>query len=408
MTGGPDARPFVRLHSPWRGSTVALCLFATIAAMAALAGCGAGAPKATAQRTTSRARPTRSRAAAPTPATATPSADAAAAYLSPPTGPSGLAPGSDPSALPGPILIADKNNNRLLIVDPQGRVRWEFPRPGDLAPGQTFRIPDDAFFSPDGKEIIATEEDDYVISLIDIATHRITYRYGHPGTAGSSPGYLDNPDDAMVLPGGDILTADIKNCRILLIGPGATAPARILGGSSRGCVHGPPAAFGSPNGAFPMRDGNYLVTEINGSWVDAMSLSGVVAWTVHPPHIAYPSDTNEVSADRYLTVDYSTPGQVLIFDRAGNAIWRYAPRGAPAALSHPSLALPLPNGDVLLNDDFDHRVIVIDPTTDKIVWQYGHDGVAGTSVGYLNNPDGLDLLPPHSLLATHAATMGAP
>lgn len=379
-----------------------------VGAALALAGCGSGTTSSNASRSAAGSRPaaaTSSASSAPRP---THSSDPVAAYLAPATGPSGLSPGSDPSVLPSPILIADKLNNRLLIVDPHGRVRWQFPRPGDLAAGQTFKIPDDAFFSPDGTKIIATEEDDYVISVIDIASHRIVYRYGHPGTPGSAPGYLNNPDDALLLPGGDILTADIKNCRILLINPAQPAPVRILGGASGGCRHNPPADFGSPNGAFPLRSGDYLVTEINGSWVDDMTLSGTVRWSAHLAGVAYPSDSNEISPGRYLTVDYSTPGQVLIFDKTGRILWRYAPTAAPAALSHPSLALPLPNGDILLNDDFNHRVIVIDPKTNAIVWQYGHDGVAGSRLGYLNNPDGLDLLPPYSLTGSRAASMGRP
>jgi outer membrane protein assembly factor BamB len=318
-----------------------------------------------------------------------------------------LAPGSDPSVLPGPILIADKANNRLLIVDPQGRVRWQFPRRGDLKKGQTFRIPDDAFFTPDGKEIVATQEDDSVISVIDIASHRIVYRYGHPGHPGAAPGYVHNPDDAMMLPDGYLISADIKNCRVLLIPPGGKAPARTYG-TIGSCVHAPPTHFGSPNGAFPMRDGSYLVTEINGDWVDELRLDGAVRWSVHPPGVAYPSDTNEVANNRYLTVDYSQPGQVLEFNRFGKTLWRYRHTSGRAALDHPSLAIPLPNGDVLLNDDYDDRVIVIDPHTQRIVWQYGHDHMPGRSAGFLHIPDGVDLLPPYSLLGTHAATMGQP
>jgi hypothetical protein len=34
-----------------------------------------------------------------------------------------------------------------------------------------------------------------------------------------------------------------------------------------------------------------------------------------------------------------------------------------------------------------------------VVWQYGVTGVAGRRAGYLNNPDGIDLVPPNSLLA---------
>src|SRR4051794_26234329 len=37
-----------------------------------------------------------------------------------------LTHGSDPSVLPGPVLIADKLNNRLLVVDPHGHVVWRF------------------------------------------------------------------------------------------------------------------------------------------------------------------------------------------------------------------------------------------------------------------------------------------
>jgi outer membrane protein assembly factor BamB len=329
-----------------------------------------------------------------------------AAWLPAATGPGHLAPGSDPSVLPGPILIADKANNRVIIVDPQGRVRWQFPRPGDLAPGQTFLIPDDAFFSPDGREIIATEEDDYVVSVIDIATHRIVYRYGTPGTPGAGPNHLNNPDDAMMLPDGQLLIADIKNCRVLLVAPGAHTAERSYGlpGS---CRHAPPTRYSSPNGAFPMANGHYLVTEIGGAWVSELGLDGTSTWSVHVPDVAYPSDSNEISPGRYLTVDYSTPGQVLIFDRSGRALWRYKPTGAKQ-LAHPSLALPLPNGMVMVNDDRNDRVIVINPATNTVVWQYGHTGVPGSGAGYLNTPDGMDLLAPYGLLGTHAATMGVP
>lgn len=97
-------------------------------------------------------------------------------------------------------------------------------------------MPDDAFFTPDGKEIIATQGDDFVISVVDVDTHHIVCRYGMPGRAGMGPDQLDNPDDAMILPDGyiltAILTADIKNCRLLLIPPGTHAPGRVIGTST--------------------------------------------------------------------------------------------------------------------------------------------------------------------------------
>jgi DNA-binding beta-propeller fold protein YncE len=270
-----------------------------------------------------------------------------------------------------------------------------------------FKSPDDAFFTPDGKQIIATEEEFSVVTLIDIASRRIVWRYGIPSSPGAGDNHLSNPDDALVLPNGDVLTADIKNCRLLLIAPGTHQPARVYGTTTQACRHDPPAHFGSPNGVFPMGNGHYLVTEINGDWVDEMDLASTVYWSSHPPGVNYPSDSNEVSPGVYLTVDYSTPGQIETFDRNGQLLWRYRPTGT-ASLHNPSLALPLPNGDIIATDDANSRVIVVDPKTNTIVWQYGVRGQPGSGPGLLNAVDGLDLAPPYSDLVTHATTMGLP
>ena len=320
--------------------------------------------------------------------------------------PGGLRPGSDPSVLPGPVLIADSDNNRLLEVSPDGRVLWRFPAPGDLAPGETFRVPDDAFFSPDGHQVVVTQEDDFVISVIDLASHHIVYRYGHPGVPGSEPGYLNNPDDAILMPSGEIVSADIKNCRVLVIRPPAHRPLRQLGVTGS-CEHQLGVSYGSPNGAFPMANGGTAITEINGDWLDVVAPDGRPVLATHPPGFTYPSDTNEVRPGLFLSADYTSPGAIETFTSDGKLQWRYAPTGA-AALNQPSLAEPLPNGDILANDDKNNRVIVIDPRTNKIVWQYGHTHVAGAGEGFLSDPDGVDLAPPYSLAARFAGKSRAP
>ncbi len=319
---------------------------------------------------------------------------------------SGLQPGSDPSVLPGPLLIADRDNNRLVEVSPSGQVLWRFPAPGDLAPGQTFNLPDDVFFSPDGQKVIVTQEDEFAISVVDIAHGRIVYRYGHPGIPGSEPGYLHNPDDALLTPSGDILTADIKNCRLLVIRPPAHRPLRQLG-TIGACAHQLGSSYGSPNGAFPMSNGGTVVTEINGDWMDILSPRGRPVSDTHPPGFTYPSDTNEVRPGLFLSADYTSPGAIETFTSDGRLQWRYAPTG-PHALDQPSLALPLPNGDILANDDKNDRVIVIDPHTNTIVWQYGHTHLPGAGPGFLSNPDGVDLAPPYSLVGRFGASMHAP
>ena len=321
--------------------------------------------------------------------------------------PGHLQPGSNPAVLPGPVLIADRNNSRLLLVDPYGRIIWRFPNARALRPGQSFLAPDDAFFTPRGNHILITQESDSVITEISVRTGQLVWRYGHPGVAGSQLGYLHNPDDAMALPNGNVISADIMNCRLLYLSKTSIVPLHIYGRTDPHCYHEPPLRFGSPNGMFPMTNGDWLVTEINGDWVDEMTPAGKILWSIHPPGITYPSDTNEVRPGVFITASYTKPGVVEEFNRQGRLLWRYAPTGR-AALDEPSLALPLPNGDVILNDDWNDRVIVIDPHTNKVVWQYGVTGVPGSKPGYLYKPDGIDLAPPHSVDMAHAATMGIP
>ena len=199
-------------------------------------------------------------------------------WLGPPRGPGHLAPHSDPAALPGDILIADHRNNRLLIVDPQGRVRWQFPAPATWPAGRSSWCRTTPS-SPPTARTSSPERRRLGHQHHHIATHRISLRYGTPRVRGATANHLSNPDDAMLLPGGTLLTADIENCRVLLVRPPAHYPSRVIGQTTGLCWHDPPHHFGSPNGAFPMTSGQYLVIEIDGDWVNAMSLSGHVAWS---------------------------------------------------------------------------------------------------------------------------------
>ena len=147
-----------------------------------------------------------------------------------------------------------------------------------------------------------------------------------------------------------------------------------------------------PNGDTPLPDGGLLITEITGSRVIRLRRDGHVVFDVHVP-VRYPSDAHLASDGSILVVDYAAPGAVIRLSPAGRVLWRYDVRSGPGALDHPSLAIELPDGTIALNDDFHHRVLVIDPRTNRIVWQYGRTGRAGRRPGYLDTPDGIDVVP---------------
>lgn len=291
--------------------------------------------------------------------------------------------------LPGALLIADRGNNRMLLVDAQHQVLWHFPSRRDLAKGIHLYFDDDTFVEPGGHAIVSNEEEAHTIVSVDIKTHARVHLYGTPGVRGSGPNELNTPDDAYVLPNGTLTVADAYNCRVLFI-----RAHRIVRqyGTTGVCRHDPPRYLGAVNGDTPLPDGGVLVSEIQGSWVDDISASGKLRWAVQAP-VSYPSDPQPLPGGRILLADYASPGAVLIIDRHGKVLWRYAPQSGQASLDHPSLAMMLPNGDIAVNDDYKDRVVVIDPATKQIVWQYGHAGRPGRGSGFLNTPDGLDFVP---------------
>jgi hypothetical protein len=296
---------------------------------------------------------------------------------------------SKQTGLPGYLLIADRGNDRILVVNPQHEIVFLYPTPEDLAKGRKLIFDDDTFVEPGGRALISNEEDNHAIVQVTLATHNLEVLFGHSGKEGSDDTHLKTPDDAYMLPGGTFTVADAYNCRILFIK--AHAIVRRYG-SSGTCRHEPPRYLGAVNGDTPMPGGGVLVSEIEGSWIDAIDGQGNLSFAVKAP-VSYPSDPQPLPRGRILLADYATPGHVLIIDRHGRVLWRYGPKTGTGELNHPSLAMALPNGDIAVNDDYRDRVIVIDPRTNRIVWQYGHTEIPGTSHGYLNTPDGMDFIP---------------
>ena len=233
---------------------------------------------------------------------------------------------------PGGVLVADRANGRILAISNAGQILWRFPSsPAAIPTGQTFTA-DDAFLAPDGKTIVANDEFHEMIDRIDIATGRIVWQYGRYGRPGSGPGQLHTPDDAYPLANGDIVVADIENCRIIEIAPDKSIARQW--GKTGDCRHRSGVTFGRPNGDTPLPDGGMLVTEIMGSRVVRLAADGHVVFDIHVP-VAYASDAQLDANGNIVVADYSTHGQVVSVDPTGKVLWTYAPRSGAGRAQPP-------------------------------------------------------------------------
>jgi hypothetical protein len=300
--------------------------------------------------------------------------------------------------LPGYLLIADRGNDRVLLVDSAKHILWRYPKPG-AGIGLPFRFDDDTFFTPQADAIISNQEEQHTIEILSFPSGRILWYYGHIDVRGSSSGYLNTPDDAYLLRNGLVSVADAYNCRVIFIAHDHTIVRQY--GTTGLCRHDPPTELGAVNGATPLPDGGTLISEITGSWIDDIGPKGRLRWAVRAP-VSYPSDPQLLGPGRILLADYTRPGHVLIMTSTGRVLWRYGPRSGPGALDHPSLATRIAPGLIAITDDYRHRVVIVSLRAHRIVWQYGHTGVAGTAPGYLHTPDGLDLLPTATVLHSPA------
>ncbi len=291
--------------------------------------------------------------------------------------------------LPYPVVIADRRNNRLIEIAPDKRIIWEFVSPNL----KVYRGNEDVNFSPDGKLLAVSEEDNFDVHIVDYEQKALTWTYGTPDFRGKAAGFLNYPDDAHLLADGKVITADIRNCRIIIIDPKDNRVVTQWGKPGK-CRHNPPQQLAHPNGATPLENGDILVTEISGAWISRITREGKVLWSVKAPNIRYPSDAFlTVDGKQVIVADFWKPGRIVIFDPVTRKVsWEYFVKSGDKMLDHSSIARELPDtGDIFVVDDLRDRVMVIDRQTKEFIWQYGVTDTKDHKPGYLFYPDGFDI-----------------
>lgn len=174
-----------------------------------------------------------------------------------------------PPGLPGcSDTVNGCPDNRVFIVDPQGNIIWQYGQAGVAGSGPNqLNTPVQALFlinfpgHPGPHVLIADQANERVI-LVNL-NHRIEWQYGTTGVSGNGPNQLNNPNSGEVLENGHILIADEGNNRVIEVKPNGQLVKQFTAG---GTVNG--AAFASrlPNGDTLITDSNNnRIVEVNGN-----------------------------------------------------------------------------------------------------------------------------------------------
>jgi hypothetical protein len=209
-------------------------------------------------------------------------------------------------------------DNRVILVDRQGRIRWQYGKFGVAGSGRNeLNTPVQATWLPDGDVLITDQANERVIE-VDPAG-RIVWQYGTTGVSGMGPNQLNNPNSAELLDNGHILIADENNNRAIEVKRNHAIAATFTAGGS---VNGVAFASRLPNG-------DTLLTDSNNSRVVEVDHHDKVVWQ-------YVTDTLRGSNTSPL----------------------------------PTRAIRLANGNTIISDQFNHRVIIVDPAG-NVVTEYG-------------------------------------
>ncbi|MFG2375087.1 NHL repeat-containing protein [Streptomyces sp. NPDC048504] len=249
----------------------------------------------------------------------------------------------------GSVLVADTKNNRVLdlaggtVVRTWGRT--------DAHTESTPRLwhPHTATQRPDGSVLVAEGRGNRVLSLGDPGT--LTVLRGRCDMAATE---LIQPRGAHFTGPGRVLVADCHNDRVLEVTPTGKVTRVLPGGATAdGTLDWPRFALALPDGTLVAdgRRGRLLFLDATGT-----SRRQLTAWRtrderrpfVDPHHAVVTSE-----APLELLVTDSGAGTVCRIDRSGLATWWHT------GLSDPHMALPLPDGGVLVCDTGADRLLRI-------------------------------------------------
>jgi PQQ-like domain len=291
----------------------------------------------------------------------------------------------------GNVLISDQFNNRIIEVNPAtGHIVWSFGanNSSDGTVNNTTVVgPNWAERLSGGRTLIAGTgigagaspdlpngaADDRVFVVNKAG--KIVWQYGQAGVAGNGTNQLDTPVAAIQLPNGNYLITDQANNRIIEV----NKAKKIV------WSYGNNKLLNDPNSAELLKNGHILIADENNNRVIEITRGGKIVWKYSGSIQAAAFASRLPNGDTLITD--SGNSRIIEVNPSGHITFKYATNTTVGSNTAPlpSNAVMLKDGNIMIADQFNHRVFEINHAK-RNIWQYGKINKAGNGKNMLNAP----------------------
>ncbi len=297
----------------------------------------------------------------------------------------------------GNVLISDQFNNRVIEVAPDGAIIWQYGvGPSDNTASSPLGVNDAqrvgkltliaATGVPAGAEPGCPNGcPDNRVLLVD-EQGNIVWQYGQFGVTGSGPNELDTPVQSTWLPNGHVLITDQGNQRVIEVN---RCKEIVWQYGTTGVSGNGFNQLNDPNSAELLKNGHILIAdENNNRAIEVTRSHKIVATYTAGGTLSGVAFASRLPGGNTLITD-SNNSRIVEVSRSDKVVWEYFTNTDNSSNQSPlpSRALRLKDGNTIISDQFNHRVIVVDHGK-NIVAAYGNLNQAG--FGNDNTDQGLN------------------